>query len=228
MQSVRSKRYVVHAVSTNRGCLSYVVVSKGSSDAVIIDPSLEALEEYKKILAKLSLRYIIDTHTHADHISAYRELKKMTGAQYVMHEYAVSTGIDLRVRHGDILQIAGLHFKILYTPGHAHDSIVLVLDNAIFTADTLLIVGTGRTDLRENSNSAELFDSIWQKIMPLGDEMIIYPGHDYKGRISSTIGKERGHNPRLQLSRREFIQILDTHHPAKPELLEKAIRINSE
>lgn len=224
-----TEKYTVYIFRSARGCLSYIIASVKGGESLLIDPSVEVGNEYESILSdkKLTLRYIVDTHTHADHISAYSSLEK-TGARYCMHERAPSKRVHYRVRDEDTLSVGDVMLRVLHTPGHAADSITLVLPDAVFTADTLLVGGTGRTDLREDSSSAELYESIWQKIIPLGDAVRVYPGHDYQGRVSSTIGDEKATNPRLALSRDEFIRHLDAHHPPKPELLEDAIRLNSE
>lgn len=221
--------YALISFRSARGCLSYLVFCTRTREAVVIDPSVEVGHEYVRSLAsgKLKLKYIIDTHTHADHISASRELKKRTGALYLMHEKAPSSAVDRRLRDGDAVACGDVILRVLYTPGHAKDMITLVFDDVAFTADTLLIGGTGRTDLHKDARSAELYDSIWQKIIPLGDSTRLYPGHDYGGRECTTIGDEKRASPRLQLSREEFIRQLDAHHPPLPELFEESMRANS-
>ena len=134
----------------------------------------------------------------------------------------------MRVNEGDDIEIGGVWLCVLHTPGHASDMMTLALQDAVFTADTLLIGGTGRTDLRKDASAGEEYDSIFQKILPLGDDMAVYPGHDYSGRVASTIGDEKRTNPRLAMSREEFVRLLEAHHPPLPELLEESVRKNSE
>src|SRR3989344_9396913 len=148
IEKVIGQGYALYVFRTERGCLSYIVECMRTHESVVIDPSEEAGDEYKRAIEShsLALRYIIDTHTHADHVSAYRGLQKKTGAKYVMYESAPSSHVDVRVRDGDVLTIGKIAINILHTPGHASDTVALVLPDAVFTADTLLIEGTGRTD----------------------------------------------------------------------------------
>lgn len=229
MEKVTKNAYTLYAFRSRRGCLSYIVSGNATQDALIIDPSEEVGDEYERVIdsKNLALRYIVDTHTHADHVSAYPALKKFR-AKYVMHGKAPSSRIDIHLKEGDTVTLGDLTFRILHTPGHASDTIALVLPDAVFTSDTLLIGGTGRTDLRKDSSADDLYDSIWNKIIPLGDDMSVYPGHDYKGRFVTTIGEERKTNQRLQLSREKFVELLDAHRPPLPELFEESVRKNSE
>jgi len=230
MEKIEKGAYTLYVLRSARGCLSYIVASNKTREALVIDPSAEVGDEYLRAITdeKLTLKYVVDTHTHADHVSAHTALTSATGARYVMYQSAPSASVDVRVQEGDDIAIGDVWLRVLYTPGHASDMMTLVLPDAVFTADTLLIGGTGRTDLHRDASSGAEYDSIFQKILPLGDDVAIYPGHDYEGRTASTIGEEKRANPRLQLSREEFVRIMDAHHPALPELLEESVRKNSE
>ena len=200
-----------------------------TKEALIIDPSVEIdIEDYINYLKdnELLLRFIIGTHTHADHVSSSRELREQTNAQILQHERALTTRKDKALTEGDFL-LGETKVTVLYTPGHTDDSISLSIGESVFTGDALLIGGTGRTDF-QNGSSAALYKSIWEKLMTLGDSTKVYPAHNYKGQINSTIGDERAHNPRLALSEDEFIKVMDAHHPPKPDLFEEAIAKNSE
>lgn len=212
-----------------RGCLSYVVSDNASKKALLIDPSEEvATEAYLGYLKDngLTLEYLVETHTHADHISSAPSIKKETGATVVHHEQSESSRKDRGVTEEDI-ELGETTVRVLQTPGHTNDSITLVVGDDAFTGDTLLIGGTGRTDFQAGS-SEFLYESIWDKLVPLGDHVTVHPGHDYQDRTHSTIGGEKRQNPRLQLSKEEFIAALDAHHPPTPELFEEAIQKNSE
>ena len=220
--------YTVKQFRSERGCLSYAVDDSASSYALIIDPSVEVPEgEYLLYLKDkgLTLKYIIETHTHADHISSGSVLKEATGALILQHANAPSKRKDRSLGEEELL-LGETAITILYTPGHTDDSICVALSDCVFTGDTLLIGGTGRTDF-QNGGSKELYESLWKKLMVLNENTIVYPAHNYKGIISSTIGEEKKNNVRLLLSREEFITALDAHHPPKPDLFDEAVRVNS-
>ena len=200
-----------------------------TKEALIIDPSVEMDREgYSNFLMdnELMPRFIIETHTHADHISSARELRARTSAQILRHELAPTGRKDKALTEGGF-RLGDKKVTIIQTPGHTDDRISVSIDGAIFTGDTLLIGGTGRTDF-QNGSSAALYKSIWEKLMTLDDNTKVYPAHNYRGQINSTIGDERAHNPRLALGEKEFIKIMDAHHPPKPDLFEEAIAKNSE
>ena len=230
MQIVDKETHTIFAITTKRGCLSYIVACKKTKEAIVIDPSEEADDQYERIVDGygFTLKYVIDTHTHADHVSSHTRLTSKYNSQYVMYETAPSKAVDIRVREGNMIAVGELMLIVLHTPGHASDSLSLVLKDSVFTGDSLLIGGTGRTDLRPDSSSAELYDSIHEKILTRANDVAIYPGHDYNGRVSSTIWAERESNPRVHMPRDEFIKTLDAHHPPLPELLEESLRRNSE
>ncbi len=212
-----------------RGCLSYLVVDDVSKEAVLIDPSQEIpLEDYLGALRKqeANLRYIIETHTHADHVSSAPVLKEKTGALLVRHALAPSKLNDLPVSGGEELFLGQERLRIVATPGHTNESISVSVNEAVFTGDALLIGGTGRTDFQLGDSEA-LYTSLHEVFGTLPDSVVVYPAHDYKGRTHSTIGDERAHNPRFLLPKKEFIEALNAHHPPLPELFEQSIAQNS-
>ena len=220
------KYYPYHS---ERGCLSYLLVDEASKEAVLIDPSEEIpLEDYLDALQKhdATLRYVIETHTHADHVSSALALKEEKGAVVVRHVLAPSTLNDVPVHGGEELLLGQKSIRIIATPGHTNESISVVADGAVFTGDALLIGGTGRTDFQLGDSEA-LYVSLHDALGVLPDNTIVYPAHDYKGRTHSTIGEERLHNPRFLLPRDEFIEVMDAHHPPEPELFKEAIEQNS-
>lgn len=221
--------HTIQQFRSGRGCLSYVVFDNATRKGICIDPSEEVpIETYLDFLSthSISLLYIIETHTHADHISSAQALKEKTDAQIVQHENAPTSRKDISLSEEDIA-LGDTTVSVIYTPGHTDDSVCIYVPGAVFTGDTILIGGTGRTDFQAGS-SASLHESIWNKILPLGEEVQIYPAHDYKGRSFSTVAKEKETNPRLSLEREAFITAMDSHNPPKPELFDEAIRKNSE
>lgn len=214
---------------SERGCLSYLILNTESKEAALIDPSEEVgTETYLDILAKheAKLLYLIETHTHADHISATPELKDKTGARIVRHALAPSSAKDVAVSGSETLLLGETPITVLATPGHTNESISLYIDGAVFTGDALLIGGSGRTDFQLGDSGA-LYESLHSVIGVLPDEITVYPGHDYHGRTSTTLESEKQTNPRYQLSREEFVTTMDAHHPPMPELFEASIAANS-
>lgn len=214
---------------SERGCLSYLLVDEASKEAALIDPSEEILlVDYLDALRKqdATLRYVIETHTHADHVSSARAVKEVTGAVVVRHTLAPSMLNDVPVHGGAELPLGQKSIRIIATPGHTNESISVVTEGAVFTGDALLIGGTGRTDFQLGDSEA-LYVSLHDALGVLPDSTIVYPAHDYKGRTHSTIGEERAHNPRFLLPQDEFIETLDAHHPPEPELFTEAIEKNS-
>jgi glyoxylase-like metal-dependent hydrolase (beta-lactamase superfamily II) len=180
------------------GCKSYIVGCEESCAAAIIDPALDLVDRYIGEIGRqgLRVRYIIDTHTHADHFSGAQALRRQFGAPIVMHRLSPAPHVDLHVEDGHSLPLGAMRLAILHTPGHTRDSIAIHVEDRVFTGDTLLIGGTGRSDL-PSGDPDQLFDSLFGKLLALPDETLVFPAHDYKGRDSSTIGDERRANPRL-------------------------------
>lgn len=220
--------YTVEQFRSQRGCLSYVIGDQGTKHCLIIDPDVEAGDAYEEYVRTngLVVHYIVETHTHADHLSAAPALRTKTNALLLRHERAPSRRTDRALRDGDTVPLGDVAVTVLDTPGHTDDSITLRLGPLLFTGDTLLIGSTGRTDF-QNGSSEALYRSLWEKIIPLGDDLTVYPAHDYRGRASTTIGEERRTNPRLQLPRPEFIAAMDAYRPPAPELFDVAVVENS-
>lgn len=210
------------------GCLSYLVGCPQTSAAVLIDPEASQMDRYRGLCARdgLRLQYLVDTHTHADHFSGARELARRLDAPVVMHRAAPASHVGMRVDDGDMLVVGTLRFRVMHTPGHTADSMCLVMDDRIFTGDTLLIGATGRTDL-PSGNATQLYDSLFHRVLRLDPALTIYPAHDYKGRSHSTIGDEIANNPRLQTRSREaFIALMEGLDLTMPTHLTEALRVN--
>jgi glyoxylase-like metal-dependent hydrolase (beta-lactamase superfamily II)/rhodanese-related sulfurtransferase len=210
------------------GCQSYLIGCEATCAAVLIDPELSKIDFYRGLLAHhgLTVKYVIDTHTHADHFSASQALGKALAAHVVMHRLAPAPYADLRLDDGDMLIAGDLRLKALHTPGHTRDSMSLVMDDRVFTGDALLIGGTGRTDL-PTGDPHELYESLFEKLLKLPPETMVFPAHDYKGRSHSTIGAEIADNPRLQKTvRAEFVAMMQSLDLSAPTHLTEALRTN--
>ncbi|WP_372785378.1 rhodanese-like domain-containing protein [Phenylobacterium sp.] len=210
------------------GCQSYLVGCEATCAAALIDPELSQIDHYRGLCAQhgLTVKYVIDTHTHADHFSASHELGKALAAPVVMHRLAPAPYADLRLDDGDMLIVGQLRLKALHTPGHTRDSMSLVMDDRVFTGDALLIGGTGRTDL-PTGDPHELFESLFGRLLTLPAETLVFPAHEYKGRSHSTIGAEIADNPRLQKTdRAEFVAMMQALDLAAPTHLTEALRTN--
>jgi glyoxylase-like metal-dependent hydrolase (beta-lactamase superfamily II)/rhodanese-related sulfurtransferase len=210
------------------GCQSYLLGCEATCAAVLIDPELSQIDHYRGLCAQhgLTVKYVIDTHTHADHFSASQQLGKALGAHVVMHRLAPAPYADLRLDDGDMLIAGALRLKALHTPGHTRDSMSLVVEDRVFTGDTLLIGGTGRSDL-PSGDPHELYESLFEKLLKLPAETLVFPAHDYKGRSHSTIGTEIAQNPRLQKTERaEFVAMMQALDLAAPTHLTEALRTN--
>jgi glyoxylase-like metal-dependent hydrolase (beta-lactamase superfamily II)/rhodanese-related sulfurtransferase len=213
---------------TTGGCQSYLVGCEATCAAVLIDPELSRIDHYRGLCAQhgLAVKYVIDTHTHADHFSASHELGKALGVPVVMHRLAPAPHADLRLDDGDMLIAGELRLKALHTPGHTRDSMSLVMADRVFTGDALLIGGTGRTDL-PTGDPHELYESLFQGLLKLPPETMVFPAHDYKGRSHSTIGVEIAENPRLQKTdRAEFVAMMQSLDLSAPTHLTEALRTN--
>ncbi len=210
------------------GCLSYLIGCDETCGAMIVDPHLDQLDRYVALAAERGMRvhYVCETHTHADHFSAARELARQLDAKVVMHRLAAAPFADVRVDDGETLIVGKLRVNVLHTPGHTEDSMCLVLEDRVLTGDTLLIGGTGRTDLPTGDPDA-LYDSLFGKLLQLPDAMKVYPAHDYKDRVSSSIGAEKATNPRLQKAERaDFVALMRGLDIKMPTHLSEALRTN--
>ena len=207
---------------------TYLIASSNGREALIIDPVLENVEEYIKLLNELDLKLVkvIDTHIHADHVTGASKLKDKTNCATIMGENTPANSVEIKVKDEEIIKLDHLKIKALYTPGHTSDSYSFLMDNYLFSGDTLLINGTGRTDF-QNGNSKDAYNSIFNKLLKLPDETLLYPAHDYKGEKVSTIGKEKKQNPRLQVgSVDEYIDIMNNLNLKKPAEIETNVSRN--
>ncbi len=210
------------------GCLSYLVGCEDSLAAAVVDPELEKTDHYLALAAKCGVHigYVIDTHTHADHFSAARELSARLDVPAVMHRASLAPYAGLRVEDGDSIAVGKLRLRVLYTPGHTDDSVCLVLPDRVLTGDTLLIGGTGRTDLPTGDPEA-LFDSLFGRLLELPETLAVYPAHDYKGRSSTTLGAEIAGSPRLQTKEKAaFVELMRGLDIDAPKHLTEALRTN--
>jgi sulfur dioxygenase len=214
----------------SRGCLSYITYDPVSLEGVLVDPSEEiACEVYTDALAShsIKLRYILETHTHADHISSAKAIKEITKAIIVRSIHAPSKTADRYVDDNDVLVCGEKTLRIIYTPGHTNESISLYNGKEVFTGDTLLLGGTGRTDFQVG-DSEQLYDSIHEKLELLPHDTLIRPGHNYKGKQSGVLGEELHTSERLLLCKEGFTAYMNEYHPPKPELFEIALEKNSQ
>ena len=210
------------------GTYSYLLASRRGGEALIIDPVLEKVERYLQLLRELDLTLVkaVDTHLHADHITGLGALRDRTYCITVMGEQSGVDVVSMRVSEGDRVDIEGVSLGVLYTPGHTDDSYSFLLPDRVFTGDTLLIRGTGRTDFQNGDPRAQ-YDSIFGKLLKLPDETLVFPAHDYKGDTVSTIGEEREFNPRLQVkSVDEYVELMNNLKLANPKMMDVAVPAN--
>ena len=207
---------------------TYLIASRKGGEALIIDPVLEKTDHYIKLLEQLELRLVkvIDTHIHADHISGIAELRDRTKCVTLMGEKAPADVVSMHVNDNEKVKIEGIVLTALYTPGHTDDSYSFLMNDRVFTGDTLLIRGTGRTDF-QNGNPYEQFHSLFDRLLKLPENTFIHPAHDYKGDLVSTIGEEKKFNPRLQVSSaEEYAQIMNNLVLENPKLMDVAVPTN--
>ena len=213
---------------TKSSTYTYIISSGKGREALIIDPVIEHTDEYIKILKNLDLKLVkvIDTHIHADHITGLNELKKRTNCTRVMGEKSKSEVIDLRIKDGETIKVESIELKAIYTPGHTDCSYSYLMNDRVFTGDTLLINGTGRTDF-QNGSSQDAYDSLFNKLLKLPEKTLVYPGHDYNGEKNSTIENEKNNNPRLQVSsKEEYVEIMNNLNLENPKMLDVAVPSN--
>jgi sulfur dioxygenase len=210
------------------GTYTYLIASRRGGEALIIDPVLENIDRYLQLVRELDLRLVkaIDTHLHADHITGLGALRDRTQCVTVMGEQTKADVVSMRVAEGDKLQIENVSLDVLYTPGHTDDSYSYLMDDRVFTGDTLLIRGTGRTDF-QNGDPRQQYESIFGKLLKLPEETLVYPAHDYKGDTVSTIGEEKSHNPRLHVtSVDEYVALMNNLHLPNPKMMDVAVPAN--
>ena len=207
---------------------TYIIASDKGREALIIDPVLEKTDEYLNIIKKLDLKLVkvIDTHIHADHITGLNELGKRTNCTKIMGEQSKSEVVDLKVKEDDKIEIDKIELKTIYTPGHTDCSYSFLMNDRVFTGDTLLINGTGRTDF-QNGSAKTQYDSLFNKLLKLPEKTIVYPAHDYNGKKFSTIGDEKNNNPRLQVDNvDQYIEIMNNLKLANPKMMDVAVPAN--
>ena len=213
---------------TKSSTYTYILSSGKGREALIIDPVLEHTDQYINFLNKLELKLVkvIDTHIHADHITGLNELSERTSCTKIMGENSKSEVVDLRVKEDENVKIDNINLKVMYTPGHTDCSYSYWMNDRVFTGDTLLINGTGRTDF-QNGNARQQYDSIFNKLLKLPENTMVYPAHDYNGKKHSTIGSERKNNPRLQVnSVDQYVEIMNNLKLANPKMMDVAVPAN--
>ena len=207
---------------------TYLIASSKGREALVIDPVIENVNQYIQLLKELDLKLVkvIDTHIHADHITAASKLKDLTKCSTIMGDYSPAESVEIKVKDDEYIYLDKIKIRAMYTPGHTSDSFSFLMDNYLFSGDTLLINGTGRTDF-QNGNPKDSYNSIFNKLLKLPNETLLYPAHDYKGEKVSTVGKEKKNNPRLQVdSVEQYIEIMNNLNLQKPALLDYNIASN--
>ena len=213
---------------TKSSTYTYLIASDKGREALIIDPVIEHTDVYTKELKDLDLKLVkvIDTHIHADHITGLNELSKIYNCSKIMGEQSKSEVIDVRVKNEDKIKIENIELNVIYTPGHTDCSYSFLMNDRVFTGDTLLINGTGRTDF-QNGDAKEQYNSIFNKLLKLPENTYVYPAHDYNGKKFSTIGEQRSNNPRLQVSSvDQYVEIMNNLNLANPKMMDVAVPAN--
>ena len=207
---------------------TYIISSGKGREALIIDPVIENTDKYIKVLKNLDLKLVkvIDTHVHADHISGLNELSKRTNCTKIMGKHSASEVVDIHVKDNEKIKIENIELISIYTPGHTDCSYSFLMNDKVFTGDTLLINGTGRTDF-QNGNALDQYESIFEKLLKLPEKTLVYPAHDYNGKRYSTIRDEKNNNPRLQVtSAEEYTKIMNNLKLEDPKMMDIAITAN--
>ena len=207
---------------------TYLIASDKGREALIIDPVIENVNQYVQLLKelKLNLVKVIDTHIHADHVTGASKLKDITKCTTIMGDHSPANTVEIKVKDDEYINLDTLKIRAMYTPGHTSDSYSFLMDNYLFSGDTLLINGTGRTDF-QNGNAKDAYNSIFNRLLKLPEETLLYPAHDYKGEKVSTIGKEKKQNPRLQVnSVDEYVEIMNNLDLKKPAEIDSNVAKN--
>tara|TARA_B100000579_G_scaffold154011_1_gene125168 strand:- start:233 stop:916 length:684 start_codon:yes stop_codon:yes gene_type:complete len=213
---------------TKSSTYTYIIASAKGREAVIIDPVIENVENYINILNELNLKLVkvIDTHIHADHVTGATKLKLQTNCITIMGEHTPADTVQIKVKDDEIIKIDQLEIRAMYTPGHTSDSYSFLMNNQLFSGDTLLINGTGRTDF-QNGSSKDAYNSIFNRLLKLPEDTLLYPGHDYNGKKVSTLGNEKKFNPRLQVKNAdEYAEIMSNLNLSKPKLIDSNVSRN--
>ena len=213
---------------TKTSTYTYLIASAKGREAVIIDPVLENVENYIGLLKDLDLKLVkvIDTHIHADHVTGASKLKQSTNCTTIMGEHTPADMVEIKVKDNELINVDDLKIRSIYTPGHTSESYSFLLNNYLFSGDALLINGTGRTDF-QNGSSKDSYHSIFDKLLKLPEDTLLYPGHDYNGKKVSTIGNEKKFNPRLQVKNvDEYIEIMTNLNLSKPEMMDSNVNRN--
>ena len=200
---------------------TYLIASSIGREALIIDPVLDNINEYISLLNELDLKLVkvIDTHIHADHITGASKLKNQTSCTTIMGEQTPANAVDLKVKDEEIIKLDQIEIKALYTPGHTSDSFSFLMNDYLFSGDTLLINGTCITDF-QNGSAKDAYNSIFNKLLKLPEKTLLYPAHDYNGEKVSSIGKEKKFNPRLQVSsENEYAEIMNNLNLPEPKMM---------
>ena len=209
---------------------TYLIGSRAGGEALIIDPVLEKVDSYIKLLEQLDVKLVkvIDTHIHADHISGIAELRDRTNCITIMGDATKADVVSMRVADNEVIKLEKLELKSLYTPGHTDDSFSFMMNDRIFSGDTLLIRGTGRTDF-QNGDPYDSYNSIFERLLKLPENTLLYPAHDYNGNTVSTIGEEKKFNPRLQVnSAEEYVKIMNNLNLSNPKMMDIAVPANQQ
>ncbi len=207
---------------------TYILASNKGREALIIDPVIEKTEVYLNELKELNLKLVkvIDTHIHADHITALNELHKRTSCTKIMGEHSKSEVVDIKVKEGEKIKIDHIELSTIYTPGHTDCSYSFLMKDRVFTGDTLLINGTGRTDF-QNGCPKKQYKSLFEKLLKLPENLMVYPAHDYNGKKYSTIGNEIKNNPRLKVSSMdEYVELMNNLKLDNPSMMDLAVPAN--
>ena len=213
---------------TKTSTYTYLIASAKGREAVIIDPVLENVENYIGLLKDLDLKLVkvIDTHIHADHVTGASKLKQSTNCTTIMGEHTPADMVEIKVKDNELINVDGLKIRSIYTPGHTSESYSFLLNKYLFSGDAILINGTGRTDF-QNGSSKDSYHSIFNKLLKLPEDTLLYPGHDYNGKKVSTIGNEKKFNPRLQVKNvDEYIEIMSNLNLSKPEMMDSNVGRN--
>ncbi|MET0050618.1 MAG: MBL fold metallo-hydrolase [Candidatus Thiodiazotropha sp.] len=207
---------------------TYLIAPRDGGEALLIDPVEANVSQYIQLIEELDLKLVlaVDTHIHADHVTGLGMLRESTGCASAMGEMSKAECVSLRFREGEKLKVGDIQLDVLYTPGHTDDSYSFVLPDRVFTGDTLLIRGTGRTDFQNGDPGAQ-YDSLFGKLLKLPEQTLVYPAHDYHGMSVSTIKEEQRHNPRLQVSdKRAYIDLMNGLKLDNPKLMDIAVPAN--